>query len=98
MDSLSHRPSGMSLFIPGPSAVYVYNNGVGYQLLNNTQFSESGGSVVPLTLNIQGILGHGSGTMNLVASASGTANSGNLNLRINSGPPKNNLDLNIRGR
>ncbi len=98
MDSLSHRPSGMSLFIPGPSAVYVYNNGVGHQLLNNTLFTESGGPVTPLTLNIQGITGFGSGTMNLVASASGTANSGTLNLNINSGPPKNNLDLNVRGR
>tara|TARA_Y100001963_G_scaffold156573_1_gene250522 strand:+ start:23197 stop:36075 length:12879 start_codon:yes stop_codon:yes gene_type:complete len=98
MDSLSHRPSGMSLFIPGPSAVYVYNNGIGHQLLNNTLFAESGGSVVPLTLSIEGILGNSSGTMNLVASASGTPNSGNLNLNINSGPPKNNLDLNVRGR
>lgn len=26
MDSLVHRPSGMSLFIPGPSSAYVYNN------------------------------------------------------------------------
>ena len=26
MDSLNHRPSGLSLFIPAPSSAYVYNN------------------------------------------------------------------------
>ena len=103
---LYNRPSGMSLFIPGPSAVNVYNNGVGYQLLNDfgniTQFNESGGKLVPFNLNIQGVLGLASGEpsglwLTCFNPSGEPLSSSGLKLNINSGPPKNDLDLNIRG-
>ena len=98
MDSMNHRPSGMSLFIPGPSAVYVYNNGIGHQLVNNSLFTESGGAVVPLNFYIQGVTNLSSGTMPLVVlSPSGQA-SGSLNLNIGSEYPNNSLNMNVRGR
>ena len=98
MDSMNHRPSGMSLFIPGPSAVYVYNNGIGHQLVNNSLFTESGGAVVPLNFYIQGVTDLSSGTMPLVVlSPSGQA-SGSLNLNIGSEYPNNSLNMNVRGR
>ena len=102
MDSTNHRPSGLSLFIPGPSAVYVYNNGVGHQLVNNSLFTESGGAVVPLNFYVQGVTALSSGTMSLIASASGgIESSGTLNLNIGSEHPNNSgnpLNMNIRGR
>lgn len=103
---LYNRPSGMSLFIPGPSAVNVYNNGVGYQLLNDfgniTQFNESGGNLVPFNLNIQGVLGLASGEpsglwLTCFNPSGEPLSSSGFKLNINSGPPKNDLDLNIRG-
>jgi hypothetical protein len=50
-------------------------------------------------MNVYGVTDFNSGIMNLVTwTPSGTANSGVFNLSINSGPPKNNLNLNVRGR
>ena len=50
-------------------------------------------------MNVYGATDFNSGIMNLVTwTPSGTANSGVFNLSINSGPPKNNLNLNVRGR
>jgi len=51
-----------------------------------------------MNINVEGIKGLGSGTMFLIASASGTDASGSLNLNIGSEFPSNILNLNVRGR
>tara|TARA_R100000008_G_scaffold41113_1_gene23665 strand:- start:731 stop:13396 length:12666 start_codon:yes stop_codon:yes gene_type:complete len=104
LNSMIHRPSGMSLFIPGPSSVNVYNNGVGHQTLNDyrgvTLFSESGGVLTPFTLNIEGVAGHAyaypaitsgipSGLSLTLWVPSGTTYGSGLNLNIGSEFPNN---------
>ena len=102
MDSLITRPSGFSLYIRGPSGVYVYNNGTGHQTLNDfgsiTLIQESGGSLVPFNTYIAGCSGIGSGNMLLYTAAPSGASSGTLNLNLTSTTTSGNLNLNTRGR
>jgi hypothetical protein len=102
MDSLITRPSGFSLYIRGPSGVYVYNNGTGHQTLNDfgsiTLIQESGGSLVPFNTYIAGCSGIGSGNMLLYTAAPSGASSGTLNLNMTSTTTLDNLNLNTRGR
>lgn len=82
----TYRPSGLSLYMAGPSSSIIPDP-FGTNVYNTTT----------LPLILAGVSGVPSGTMLLVASSSGVPDSGILNLNIGSSMPTGNLIMNVRG-